>query len=108
VLLPEKASEEAAPITPPRFDAAYLNNPGPAYPNMSRRLREIGTVQLRVRVSVTGQPLEIQMAKSSGYGRLDESALVAVKKWKFQPAMRSGSAVEAWVLVPVEFSLTRS
>lgn len=104
---PEKASEEVSPTTP-RFDVAYLNNPGPAYPNMSRRLREIGTVQLRVRVDVTGQPLEIQMAKSSGYARLDESALAAVKKWKFQPAMRSGSAVEAWVLIPVEFSLTRS
>lgn len=102
----EKVAEEA-PVTPPRFDAAYLKNPAPAYPNMSRRLREIGTVQLRVRVSAMGEPLEIQMAKSSGYGRLDDSALAAVKQWKFQPATRGGDAVEAWVLVPVEFSLTR-
>ena len=49
--------------------------------------------------------LDVMMAKSSGYGRLDESALAAVKKWKFQPAMRGGAAVEAWVLVPVEFTL---
>jgi protein TonB len=105
---PAEKVTEAAPVTPPRFDAAYLKNPAPAYPNMSRRLRETGTVQLRVRVSATGEPLEIQMAKSSGYGRLDDSALAAVKQWKFQPATRGGDAVEAWVLVPVEFSLTRS
>lgn len=104
---PAEKAPETASVTPPRFDADYLQNPAPAYPNMSRRLREVGTVQLRVRVSAAGQPLEILMAKSSGYGRLDESALAAVKKWKFQPATRGGDAVEAWVLVPVEFSLTR-
>ena len=97
-----------APISPPRFDAGYLNNPAPAYPNMSRRLREVGVVQLRVRVSASGEPLEIQLAKSSGYARLDDSARAAVQKWKFQPAMRNGNALEAWVIVPVDFSLTRS
>lgn len=97
---------EPAPVTPPNFDAAYLKNPA-VYPNMSRRLREVGTVQLRVRVSISGQPLEIQLAKSSGYARLDEAALTAVKKWTFQPASRSGAPVEAWALVPIEFSLTR-
>ena len=102
--LSEKVAE-AAPVTPPRFDAAYLKNPAPNYPNMSRRLREIGTVQLRVRVNAVGEPMEVLMAKSSGYGRLDESALAAVKKWKFQPATRGDTAIEACVLVPVEFSL---
>jgi protein TonB len=98
---------QEAPVTPPVFDAAYLNNPAPVYPNMSRRLREVGTVQLRVRVSAAGEPLEIQLSKSSGYDRLDDSAKSAVQKWKFEPAKRSGAAVEAWVIVPVEFSLTR-
>lgn len=102
----EKTVQDAS-VTPPVFDAAYLNNPAPVYPNMSRRLREVGTVQLRVRVGVDGAPLEIQLARSSGYDRLDDSAKAAVQKWKFEPARRSGGAVEAWVIVPVEFSLTR-
>ena len=102
-----KGSEEAA-VTAPRCDADYLNNPAPVYPNMSRRLREVGVVQLRVRVNAAGEPLDIQLFKSSGYARLDDSARAAVQKWKFQPARRNGSAVEAWVIVPVEFSLTRS
>ena len=104
----DTADTQEAPISPPRFDAGYLNNPAPVYPNMSRRLREVGVVELRVRVSAGGEPLEIQLAKSSGYARLDESARTAVQKWKFQPAMRNGNAVEAWVRVPLEFSLTRS
>lgn len=104
----EARPSEDAPMSPPRFDADYLNNPAPVYPNMSRRLREVGVVQLRVRVSPSGQPLEVQMSRSSGYARLDETARAAVQKWKFQAALRNGNAVEAWVIVPVEFSLTRA
>ncbi len=99
---------EAAPVTPPRFDAGYLNNPAPVYPNMSRRLREVGVVQLRVRVSAAGEPQDVQLFKSSGYERLDASARAAVQKWKFQPAKQNGNSVEAWVIVPIEFSLDKS
>ena len=98
---------EVAAVIPPRFDPAYLNNPLPVYPNMSRRLREIGVVQLRVRVNAAGEPLEIQLFKSSGYERLDASARAAMQKWKFQPARRNGNSVEAWVIVPLEFSLDK-
>lgn len=102
-----KGSDDSAAVSPPRFDAGYLNNPAPVYPNLSRRLREVGVVQLRVRVSAAGEPLEIQMFKSSGHERLDTAAKTAVQKWKFQPANRSGTPVEAWVIVPIDFSLTR-
>lgn len=100
-----RKNNDEAQDTPPRFDTAYLNNPGPVYPNMSRRLRESGTTELRVRVSAGGEPLEIQLLKSSGYSRLDDAALAAVKKWKFQPAMRNGKAMEGWVVVPLQFGI---
>ncbi|MDR0716499.1 MAG: hypothetical protein LBF50_03660 [Azoarcus sp.] len=38
-----------APLVEARFDAAYLHNPKPPYPAASSRLREEGTVRLRVR-----------------------------------------------------------
>lgn len=95
-------------LSAPRFDVAYLNNPPPVYPNMSRRLRETGMVQVRVRVDSSGRPTEVVLSKSCGYARLDDAALAAVRRWKFQPAMRGDTAVEADVIVPVEFSLEKS
>src|SRR3546814_18905266 len=48
---PAKAAEgPPAPITPPDFNADYLNNPAPRYPVESRRLREQGTVAIKVLV----------------------------------------------------------
>src|SRR5690606_14560474 len=41
--LANDADSLGAPITPPQEDAAHLNNPRPAYPNLSKRLREEGT-----------------------------------------------------------------
>jgi protein TonB len=104
----ETTGADEAPVAPPRYDAAYLNNPLPIYPNLSRRLRETGVVQLRVRVSAAGEPMEIQLFKSSGFARLDDSARAAVQKWKFQPALRNGNALEAWVIVPLDFSLDKA
>lgn len=98
---------EAAPaaLTAARFDAAYLNNPPPAYPMLSRRLREEGEVMLRVLVAADGQPKRIEVRTGSGSERLDRAAEDAVARWRFVPARRGDTAVEAWVLVPIVFKL---
>ncbi|ENO90749.1 energy transducer TonB [Thauera linaloolentis] len=93
-------------ITAARFDAAYLNNPTPPYPPLSRRLREEGQVMLRVLVSSDGQPSRIEVRTSSGSERLDRAAEQAVARWRFVPAKRGDTPVEAWVLVPIVFKLT--
>jgi protein TonB len=92
-------------ITPPIFNAKYLDNPKPAYPALSRRLGEQGRVILRVRVSAAGRADEVQIGTSSGYPRLDETAAETVKQWKFVPAKRGTEAVADWVLIPVSFKL---
>ncbi len=94
----------AAP-TPPRFDANYLDNPKPPYPAISRKLNEQGRVLLRVHVAADGSATEVQLDKSSGYPRLDDSALATVRRWKFVPARLGQEAVAAWVLVPIAFTL---
>lgn len=94
-----------ARIDPPRFAAAYLHNPAPEYPHISRRMGEQGRVLLRVLVSSTGIADSVQIESSSGSSKLDEAALKAVEKWNFVPAKRSNQPVSAYVLVPVKFSL---
>jgi protein TonB len=94
-----------APVIPPRFNADYLNNPAPAYPPISRRMGEEGKVVLRVHVNERGLPDEVQLKASSGSQRLDATALETVRQWKFVPARHGEKPVDAWVLVPIAFSL---
>jgi len=92
-------------ITGARFDVDYLNNPKPAYPPISRRLREEGVVVLKVNVRADGSVANALVEKHSGSQRLDDAALSAVKRWQFVPARRGSEPVESWVLVPIEFEL---
>lgn len=103
--LPPVQATTPAPVTSARFDADYLHNPKPVYPVFSRRMNEEGKVQLRVRVSADGAPLEIEIRQSSGFPRLDAAARDAVSKWRFVPAKRGDEAVESWVGVPIVFKL---
>ena len=101
------AEPEPAPIVPPQADASQLNNPAPAYPQISRRLREEGIVLLEILVKADGTLGDVRMKKSSGYSRLDEAAQKAVKNWHFLPARRGGEAIDYWYELPIEFSLNR-
>jgi protein TonB len=77
----------------------------PIYPPASRRMDEQGAVRLRVLVDERGRPQEVQVAKSSGFPRLDEAAVTAVKRWVFAPAMQDAVAVPTWTQVSVVFQL---
>lgn len=92
-------------VTEPMYRGGYLNNPKPAYPALSIEEGETGTVQLRVHVSAQGQPLDVALATSSGFPRLDRAAVAAVKRWTFTPAKRGAEAIAYTFIVPVEFSL---
>ena len=93
------------PVTPPRFDAAYLDNPAPVYPRLARRMGEQGKVVLRVLVSAAGLAERIELRASSGSVRLDQAARETVTRWRFVPARQGAEAVSAWVLVPISFTL---
>ncbi|MBI1754069.1 MAG: energy transducer TonB [Acidobacteria bacterium] len=95
----------ASAVVAPRFDAAYLQNPEPAYPPLSKRFGEEGKVILRVLVNPEGQPEQVEVRQSSGHTRLDQAALGTVKRWRFTPARRGAERLAAWVLVPLSFQL---
>ena len=66
----------AAALPTPKPVAAsalrYRIEPAIAVPPLSRRLNESGQVLLRVVFDVTGAPVQVDLAKSSGFARLDE------------------------------------
>ena len=92
-------------ITKPNLDANYLNNPKPEYPDVSVRLHEEGIVMLKVFVSSSGFAERVLIEKSSGFERLDHSALLVVKKWRFIAAKQGEENISSWVVVPVSFKL---
>ena len=107
---PAKAQPKAAPVVeekiePPRFGVAYLNNPTPEYPSLSRRQGEEGRVLMKVLVSAEGAAEDVQIEASSGSERLDNAAVTAVKRWRFIPAKKNNQPLSAYVLVPMKFSL---
>lgn len=96
---------QVAAVSPPRFDADYLDNPAPVYPRLSKRLGEVGSVMLMVLVDAGGLPVQIDIQTSSKFERLDQAAMEAVRRWKFVAAKQGERPVAAWVLVPIHFSL---
>ena len=91
--------------TPPSYKAAYLHNPPPAYPRISKRRGEEGKVLLRVKVNQQGRAALVKLHQSSGSTRLDNAARKAVNRWRFVPAKKAGKTVSGWVIVPVVFKL---
>ena len=99
------ALASAAGVALPSSDADYLHNPPPAYPRMSRRMGEQGTVLLRVFISAEGRAEKADIRTSSGYARLDEAALETVQRWRYVPGKRAGQPEAMWFNVPIRFVL---
>jgi len=99
------ASGPATSVVLPSAQAAYLHNPPPAYPAMSRRLAEQGRVLVRVLIGADGLPQKAELQAGSGYDRLDRAALDSVMRWRFVPGRRGDVPETMWVSVPIVFNL---
>ncbi len=88
-----------------RATPLYKSNPLPRYPASARRRGFEGTVTLLVQVSEKGNPIELEVDRSSGYKSLDRRALETVKDWKFEPGRINGEPTAMDVKVPVTFRL---
>lgn len=77
----------------------------PFYPAMSRRLGEQGRVVLRVELDGTGRVGSVVVSSGSGFRRLDEAAIAAVKKWRCNPVTRDGEVVHAIASQQFDFIL---
>lgn len=82
-------------------------NRPPSYPEHARRQGWEGSVVVRASVGADGKVRSVSVARSSGYGVLDQAALRAVRGWKFRPQTVGGTPSSSTVEVPVNFSLRR-
>lgn len=84
----------------------YASAKAPPYPREAFLQGLQGQVLLKILVDTDGKPLEVAVATSSGHRVLDDAARrFVLKNWRFKPAMRDGHAVQAYGMVPIDFTL---
>ncbi len=81
-----------------------IYDPDPEYSEEARHAKYQGTVLLWVVIGPDGGPRHIRVQRSLGMG-LDEKAIEAVRKWKFEPSMKDGYPVAVQVNIEVSFRL---
>lgn len=78
--------------------------PEPDFSEQARKAQIQGTLQLDVLIDGQGSVAAVRVARGQGYG-LEESAMDAVKDWRFTPATMNGTPVSLWLDVEVGFHL---
>lgn len=86
-------------------EAQALGSLEPSYPELSRRKGEEGLCVVKVKISSTGLVEAASLEKSSGFKRLDESALNQVRQTRFTPASQKGVPIasEKQIVFKFEF-----
>lgn len=81
-----------------------IQAPDPEYEEVARAAKYQGVVVLHLIVDEQGKPQNIRIVHMIGLG-LDDRAVEAVRKWRFQPAKRNGKPVAVAINVEVNFNL---
>ena len=86
--------------------AQYVGSCEAPYPTMSKRMNEKGTVVVKVLVKSDGTAGDVELKSSSGYPRLDQAWLEAIKTCRFTPSTGSdGKPIDEWFSAPHTFRL---
>ncbi|MGH8155106.1 MAG: energy transducer TonB, partial [Rhodanobacteraceae bacterium] len=89
----------------PSVDISYKNRNPPQYPIQAIRQGQQGTVILDVTINAQGEVIDVKVEKSSGYRVLDQAAVAAARKWRFNPGIQNGKPSGGVVRIPVNFNL---
>jgi len=98
------------PQTPKRIrvggqveSARLIFQPKPEYPPLAKMARIQGVVRLDAVISKDGTIQDLKVI--SGHPLLVKSALEAVQRWRYQPTLLNGDAVEVATEIDVNFTL---
>lgn len=98
---PALAQEALPPGTLPPEPVVYI---APAYPERALLLEASGDVTLQFTVDVNGQPRGIQVVDATAPQLFARTALVAAKRWRYEPLVIAGKPVAIPMRVVVRFA----
>lgn len=115
-LAPPPPNVEVDPSAQPVYvardtDPRLLNGPemlrllAELYPRPLKEAGIGGEVLMWVWVDAEGNPGNAQINRSSGYERLDATALAIAAQMRFSPAMLRDQAIGVWIAQPISFSV---
>ena len=85
--------------------ARIINRVQPMYPPLARQTRINGTVRLHAIIAKDGSIQQLEVI--SGHPLLQQSALDAVRQWRYQPTLLNGEPVEVDTTIDVIFTLNQ-
>jgi protein TonB len=77
----------------------------PQYPPIAKIAHASGTVVLRAIISKTGTIQQLSVASSTNH-MFDESAIDAVKQWRYKPYILNNEPTEVDTTITVNFALS--
>jgi periplasmic protein TonB len=83
--------------------ATAINKVTPVYPQLARQARVQGTVRLHTLIDKDGKVIDATYV--SGPAMLAQSAIDAVKQWRFHPTMLNNTPVQVECVFELNFSL---
>jgi protein TonB len=81
-----------------------IERTAPQYSDEARAANVEGVVKVELSVNAAGDVVDARILSGLGHG-LDQAALVAAKRWKFNPATRCGKPIESKHVVSMRFQL---
>lgn len=84
-------------------EAQAISRPSPEYPELAKRARVEGDVQLNAVIGVDGNIKELRV--HSGHPLLVNAAVQAVSQWRYRPTILNGDPVEVVTQITVNFRL---
>jgi protein TonB len=104
---PEPAGKKRYSLSEVDSQPRLASRVNPTYPFRAKRRGVEGKVVVRFLVDKLGRVSQSSVVQAEPEGVFEQSALKAVRQWRFEPGTKDGRPVATWVQVPIRFELKR-